>query len=157
MSQPLAYLLTWTCYGTWLHGHPRGSVDVEHNIAKTPYLATDSGRSERENAQLRHPPVELGEPARRIVTDTIEAHCRHRGWELLAVSVRTNHVHAVVVCSEVTPERAMTQLKAWATRRLRERGCVPPSRRVWTHHGSTRYLWDERSVHAAIAYVLEGQ
>ncbi len=24
MSEPLAYLLTWTCYGTWLHGDRRG-------------------------------------------------------------------------------------------------------------------------------------
>ncbi|MFQ5592467.1 MAG: transposase [Phycisphaerae bacterium] len=157
MSEPLAYMLTWTCYGTWLHGDPRWSVDDEHNIPKTPYLTPDSVRAVRESTQLRHQPVELRGAARRIVVETIEAHCRHRGWELLGVNARTNHVHAVVVCPDVTPERAMTQLKAWTTRRLREAGCIPPKARVWTQHGSTRYLWNERSVHAAVAYVLEGQ
>ena len=157
MSEPLAYLLTWTCYGTWLHGDPRQSVDMAHNIPETPYLPPDSVRFQRATTQLRDRPLQLDESARRIVTATIEAHCRQRAWELLAVNVPTNHVHAVVACPDVTPERAMTQLKAWATRRLRERGCVPARRRVWTHHGSTRYLWNERSITAAVDYVLEGQ
>ncbi|UCC31162.1 MAG: transposase [Phycisphaerales bacterium] len=157
MSDPLAYLLTWTCYGTWLHGDPRRSVDDEHNIPKTPYLAPDSIRAGRESVRLQHRPMELGVAARRIVVETIERHCRRRGWELLAVNARTNHVHAVVACPDVTPERALMQLKAWTTRRLHEGGCVPPDARVWTHHGSTRYLWNEPSVNAAIAYVLEYQ
>ena len=157
MSEPLAYLLTWTCYGAWLHGDPRGSVDQEHNVPQSPYLEPDSVRAGRERRQLPDRPIELSEAARRIVADTIEAHCSHRGWELLAVNARTNHVHAVIVCPDVTPERAMTQLKAWTTRRLRLGGCLPRDARVWTHHGSTRYLWDERSVNAAIAYVVEGQ
>ena len=157
MSEPLAYLLTWTCYGTWLHGDSRQSVDDEHNIPNTPFLVPDSVRTEREGTQLRHRPVELSDDARRIVVETIEAHCRHRDWELLAVNARTNHVHAVVVCPDATPERAMTQLKSWTTRRLREGGRIAPNTRVWTHHGSTRYLWNERSVYAAIAYVLEAQ
>ncbi len=76
---------------------------------------------------------------------------------MLGVNARTNHLHAVVVCPEVTPERAMIQLKSWATRRLREGGCIVPDTRVWTHHPSTRYLWNERSVNAAIPCVLEGQ
>ena len=29
MKFPLAYLITWTTYGTWLHGDDRGSFD--HN------------------------------------------------------------------------------------------------------------------------------
>jgi hypothetical protein len=28
---PLAYLITFRCYGTWLHGDSRGSVDRFHN------------------------------------------------------------------------------------------------------------------------------
>ena len=27
MSDPLAYFITFTCYGNWLHGDERGSVD----------------------------------------------------------------------------------------------------------------------------------
>lgn len=28
---PLAYLITFRTYGTWLHGDERGSVDKNHN------------------------------------------------------------------------------------------------------------------------------
>ncbi len=38
MSTPLAYFITFTCCGTWLHGDERGSVDREHNTPGTPVL-----------------------------------------------------------------------------------------------------------------------
>jgi hypothetical protein len=33
---PLAYLITFRCYGTWVHGDDRGSMDRKHNIYRTP-------------------------------------------------------------------------------------------------------------------------
>jgi hypothetical protein len=36
---PLAYLITFRCYGTWLHGDERGSIDRFHNRYKSPYIA----------------------------------------------------------------------------------------------------------------------
>ena len=157
MSEPLAYMLTWTCYGTWLHGDRRGSVDDEHNVPGDPFLPPDSSRVGSERKRLRHGPIELDVHGRRIVEDTITAHCRHREWELLALNVRTNHVHVVIVGADVTPDRMLGQLKAWTTRRLREAVCVSADVRVWTHHGSTRYLWNEPSVKAAIDYVADHQ
>jgi hypothetical protein len=35
---PLAYLITFRSYGTWLHGDPRGSVDRFHNVYGKPRL-----------------------------------------------------------------------------------------------------------------------
>jgi REP element-mobilizing transposase RayT len=157
MSDPIGYLLTWTCYGTWLHGDPRGSVDDEHNVPGTPYVPDNPRRVARAQAQLCHAPTELDRISREIVADTINAHCRRRGWELHALNVRTNHVHLVVAAGDVPPEAVMTQLKAWTTRRLRAAGRFPPDQRVWTHHGSTRYLWKESSIAAAAAYVVDGQ
>ena len=158
MSEPLAYFLTWTCYGTWLHGDARGSVDVDHNTPGTPYLDPHPGRIEIETRRLRRPTVNLTATARGIVDDTIVAHCAHRGWDLLALNVRTNHVHLVLTPhSDVAPERIMSELKGWATRRLREAGCFLRDASIWTEHGSTRYLWKERDVYAAMDYVLERQ
>ena len=157
MSVPLAYLLTWTCYGTWRHGEERGWVDDGHNTPGSPYVPENVHRARWEKVELRHAAVELKSRERQIVTETIAAHCLHRGWELLALNVRSNHVHAVVVCGELSPEEAMVQLKAWSTRRLREAGCVAADAQVWTKHGSTRYLWNDKSVAGAVAYVLDGQ
>ncbi|MEQ8849023.1 hypothetical protein, partial [Botrimarina sp.] len=71
-------------------------------------------------------------------------------------NVRTNHAHAVVAAA-ATPERVMNDFKSWATRRLRDSGLVDRSAKVWSRHGSTRYLWDKRAVEAACCYVAEGQ
>ena len=95
--------------------------------------------------------------ARRIVHDTITAHCRFRRWELLALNVRTQHTHVVVRCGDTPPEEALTQFKAWCTRRLRENGLAPAGTKLWTVHGSTRYLWDMNSLEGAVTYVRDEQ
>lgn len=35
---PLAYFITFSCYGTWLHGGKETSVDRDHNIPNTEFL-----------------------------------------------------------------------------------------------------------------------
>ena len=60
-----------------------------------------------------------------VVETAIRETCRIRKWELLALNVRTNHVHAVVSTKQI-PERVLNALKANATRRLREK-------ELWTH------------------------
>jgi hypothetical protein len=38
---PLANLITFRCYGTWLHGDQRGSIDRFHNAYKSPPRSGD--------------------------------------------------------------------------------------------------------------------
>jgi REP element-mobilizing transposase RayT len=153
MSTPTAYLLTWTCYGTWLHGDERGSVDAEHNAPDSPFLLPNLQRQLTRSASLRSPPVRLDDARRQIVHATVVAHCDYRDWTLHALNVRTNHVHAVVSC-DVPPERAMAELKAWTTRRLREAAHFGPRDDVWTEGGSRRHLWNSESLRHAIEYVM---
>ena len=82
--------------------------------------------------------------------------CHHKEWTLEALNVRTNHVHAVVG-APTKPEQVLTTLKAWATRRCRESGLVAVERKLWTRHGSMRYLWTERDIERAATYVVEAQ
>jgi REP element-mobilizing transposase RayT len=82
--------------------------------------------------------------------------CNHRGWELVAVNVRSNHIHVVVSGAE-PPERIMSTFKAWATQRMRQAGLLPAEVQPWARHGSTRYLWDVDQVEAACMYVQEAQ
>ena len=157
MREAVAYLITWRTYGTWLHGDARGSVDREHNIPGTPLLARDAGRAARSAGRMTQGAVELDRRGREIVAGAVREHCQHRGWELLALAVHSNHVHAVIAAGEARPERVLGALKARATRRLRADGWARPKAHVWAYHGSTRYLWDSKSVEAAAAYVSEGQ
>ncbi|MBI5949900.1 MAG: hypothetical protein HY875_17320 [Chloroflexi bacterium] len=90
------------------------------------------------------------------MTRAIGERCVHTGWELLALNVRNEHVH-VVMRSEVEPEVVMGSLKRWATRALIEAGERRQGQKVWSRHGSTRYLWTEESVELACRYVTDGQ
>jgi len=99
----------------------------------------------------------LNPAGRAVVEAAITDHCRYRGWALHALAVRSNHVHVVVGFPGMAPEKIMGQLKAWATRRLREAGHVRPQQPVWVDHGSTPYLWDRERLEAAVRYVLERQ
>ncbi len=157
MSAPMAYLLTWTTYGTWLHGDERGSVDDSHNIPGADYAPPDPPRHAARVASQNTPCVALDAAARRVVGQAVADHCRLRCWELIALNVRTNHVHAVVHCGDERPEVAVGQLKSWATRRLRATGMFDAAARVWTRQASTRYLWDAESVRHAGIYVVEQQ
>jgi REP element-mobilizing transposase RayT len=98
----------------------------------------------------------LGATHRQVVEAAIREVCRVRGWRLHTVHARSNHVH-VVVSAPVEPEVLLTTFKAWATRRLRDADLVTSDVRVWTRHGSTRYLWTDRDVESAIFYVVELQ
>ncbi len=151
MSAPHAYLLTWTTFGTWLHGYPRGSADREHNRYGTRHLPPDPGRRAFERGEFTSA-FRLCDEGREIVTATLEAHAAHRAWVLHARTVRSNHVHLVVSCNR-PPEVPLREFKAWATRKLREKGLVGSNQKVWTRHGSTRYLFDESAFHGAVAYV----
>ena len=46
----------------------------------------------------------LDQAGRPVVLVTLQRHCAHRGWNLLAAHVRSNHVH-VIVEAEIRPER----------------------------------------------------
>jgi len=152
----VAYFITYHTYGTWLHGTQRGSVDATHNQYGEPFLSEDEQREQNEFIKLQHEPVNLTPDQIAVVDRTIREVCAHRGWSLHELNVRTNHVH-VVVNADSTPERILNDLKSYATRRLGEAGLIPKDSRVWTRHGSTRYLWDGESVSRACAYVREGQ
>jgi REP element-mobilizing transposase RayT len=154
---PLAYLITFRCYGTWLHGDDRGSIDRFHNRYKSPYIEPNR-RWHQHNVQvLKAQPVTLDTSQRKSVELAIRETCSFRHWQLHAVNARTNHVHTVVSMGTVKPERALAAFKANSTRQMRQDGTWRHEYTPWSEKGSKRYLWNERSVAQAIEYVLHGQ
>jgi len=79
----MPYFITFHTYATWLHGHPRGSVDRLHNIPGTPLLPADAQREARE-ARLAELPASLDAPMRRVVDQTIREVAVHGSWILHA-------------------------------------------------------------------------
>ncbi len=153
---PLAYLITFRCYGTWLHGDERGSTDRHRNQYSAPFISRNERWLSYNQHLLKHPPVELDEGQRIAVEAAIRYTCEKRNWLLRAINVRTNHAH-VVVSADCWPEPVLSAFKANATRQMRENGCWRHSYSPWSDKGSKRYLWKMRSVERAIDYVVNGQ
>ena len=152
-SIPLAYLITFTCCGTWLHGDKRGSVDFRHNQFGEAFLEEDVPRERNEFKRLKHLPVYLSQEQRDNVTKSIAHVCESRCWKLWEVNVRTNHVH-VVLSSEELPKAVLRALKARSTIDLKNSGLFVHEK-LWTRGGSGRYLWKEDAIEAACQYVRE--
>jgi REP element-mobilizing transposase RayT len=154
---PLAYLITFRSYGTWLHGDQRGSIDREHNRYGGPFAPANVNRRRHNKSLLKGEPVWLDTARRNSIEKAIKETCVHRKWELRAFSVRTNHVHSVVSANSRGSEIVLNAFKANATRQMREDGCWQKSYSPWVDKGSTRNLWNERSVARALDYVINGQ
>lgn len=154
----LAYFITFTSYGTWLHGTEKGfgSVDDRHNAYGSPFIAPDPARVAAERRAMAQPPYLLDEARRTVVCDAIVELAREKGWRLWAVHVRSNHVH-VVISAERDPDRLLSELKARASRNLTRSGFEDVDRRRWTRHGSTKHLFDESVLEAKIHYTLDQQ
>jgi len=151
-SSAIGYLITFRCYGTWLHGDERGSVDRYHRAYGTPGLPASSLRRQHDRDLLKQPPVRLNSNQRPIVEKAIRDTCKTRGWKLWTLSVRTNHVHTVVTADK-KPDAVLSALKANATRMMREAGVWRSELSPWAFRGSKKRLWDEKQLADAIAYV----
>jgi len=79
MPDPLAFFLTWTTYGTWLPGDPRGSTDHDRDsirprrIAPNDLLRSHATRNQRSDA------ITLKPESRAAVQQMIHALARDKG------------------------------------------------------------------------------
>ena len=152
---PRVYLITFGCYGAWLHGEC-DAVDRRHKVPGTPKLSADAARLAHVKRLMTQEPYALNQFRREIVLKALTEACEGRMWTLFAAHVRKQHVHAVVEAG-TTAERVMITLKCRASRALNQCGIDPPGRKRWARHGSTRHLWTGPAVSKAVHYVITDQ
>ncbi|MGQ0542423.1 MAG: transposase [Blastocatellia bacterium] len=155
-DEPIAYLITFRTYGTWLHGDSRGSIDKYHNKFGEPRSVVSQEREVVHQSRLKSPPFLLNAQGRKIVEDAIREVAHFRQWPLIALNVRTNHAH-VVIGASAPSGKMLGDLKAYSTRQLRERNIWEFEHSLWVDKGSRRYLWTEEHVSSAVEYVVNGQ
>jgi len=153
---PIAYLLTFRTFGTWLHGDLRTSIQR----GRDPHFGTlrldpHVPLAEKMAAERKQQAIILTMAQRNCVENSIREVCDFRGYDLRATNVRTNHAHAVI-SALVKPEKIINDLKVNATRKLRSEGLIGDEK-VWSRGASTRYLWKPAHVEAAVEYVLYSQ
>ena len=159
------WFLTWTTYGTWLPGDRRGFVGpietahgtIEvHNIPGEPYDRDLPDLEFAARAAMKGPAVWLDRDQAVAVRDQILETAGHRGWRVLAVSIMSNHCHAIVtVPGDSDPSKLLGDFKAYASRRLSRLWTKPAGGTWWTEHGSKRRRRTEASVRAAVHYTLD--
>lgn len=155
-TPPLAYFITFRCYGTCLHGEGEYTVDRFHNKMFTPFLKRDPHRFALEKQRLRETSYFLDPQKRSVVLEAILDACRYRQWKVFAVHVRSNHVHCVV-SHAIQPEIILKTLKSRASRKLKEVFPNEDRSKYWSDHGSTRYIFSEYDLFYTIRYVVEEQ
>src|SRR4051812_14157800 len=72
---PLAYLITFRCYATWLHGDQRGSTDRHNNCYGAPFILPIEQWQKHNQRSLKHTPVELDAAQRTAIEEAIRETC----------------------------------------------------------------------------------
>jgi REP element-mobilizing transposase RayT len=151
MDDPIAFFLTWPTYGTWLPGDERGWI-----LHQRGWKLPDPVRLLEAEARMTEDACLLSPEARRVVQTQVAETSRFRGWTLLAVNCRSNHLHAVVSAPAASPKKIRADLKAWCTRRLREK--IDAARENWwADRGSIRWVFTEAELESVLRYVIEAQ
>lgn len=151
LGDPIGYFLTWVTYGTWLPGDARGWVEYRHG-----WQLPNPIREREAKALMTEGACAFSTAQRRVVEAQITDTCGYRGWHLHAVNCRSNHVHVVVSAHGVTPKKIRLDLKAWATRALKEKS-DRSRENWWAERGSIRYLNTDDDLESVINYVRDAQ
>jgi REP element-mobilizing transposase RayT len=117
--------------------------------------------------RMKEKAVLLSLEHREAVEEVIREHAEHRGWELHAVSARSNHVHVAVT---VVPKpgnqeyrvadgvkRVRDQFKANATRVLRQDENPIRNEKVWTKGGDIQFIDTDDDLEQVVIYISEAQ
>ncbi len=136
-------MLTMTTYGTWLRGDMRGWVERGGRV-----LPADPQLERADRRRMKHPAFLFDESQLVEIGGAIGESLRERlGLRLLAMAVRTWHVHVVVAATD-HPVPGVVKCAKDAVR-----GHLRPGRPVWTAGYDKRFCYDEESVRRRIRYV----
>lgn len=152
MNDPLAFFITVTTYGTWLPGDERGWIEYHKGWQlPDPIRELEAAASMKEDARILTP------EQRAVVEKQVQETCTFRKWVCHAVNCRTNHMHVVVAAFETKPKKIRVDLKAWCTRRLKERSQPPVAENWWAERGSIRWIFTDEDLHRKLEYVNDAQ
>jgi REP element-mobilizing transposase RayT len=152
----MTYLITFSCYGSHLHGDERGTVDRDHNLPGFPTCAPNPNRMQFEAQHMKQAAYLMNVEQRHLVLEGIRSACEKRSWGLIAVHVRENHVHTIVEAPS-TPEMIAHALKSFASKHLNLAQLDEPERKRWARHFSRRLLPNRDAVDRAVHCVVANQ
>ncbi len=161
-DDPIRLFITWTTYGTWLPGDVRGWRKWKSG-QQPPQPLLEAWCRE----QMKEQPLFLNPPQRLAVETVIRDHSVIRAWELAAVSARSNHVHVAVTVVPTVSGKTLAagkclknvrdQLKANATRVLRQLPHPVTHETIWTKGGDVQIIDKDEDWEQVILYIVVAQ
>ena len=152
MTDPIAYFITLVTYGTWLPGDQRGWIEYGNG-----WRSPDFRREFEAFSKMAEDRKILDVYQRLIVEQQIKETCEYRKWVCHAVNCRTNHVHTVISAPDVSAKKVRSDIKAWCTKRLRERDYSGETQTWWADRGSVRWVFSEEDLNQVIRYTRDMQ
>jgi len=144
MGKTLGYMVTFTTYGTWLQGDKRGFVK------NGKILEASEGLEQANKKMQSSEEVTLKKEQREIVRDAILQEAARIGENVLAIAVRSNHIHAVIEGGGKPIDMLVNRFKTAAYYALRNNGF---EQKIWTRGYDKRFCFNEKDLKAKIAYV----
>lgn len=160
---PQWWLVTWTTYGTWLPGDPRGFqtwrghryVPPPKRYAKPAERTYQSVEYETEHhlasKSMTQDPVHLMPDQRRIAVEAIVAQFAEMPIDPAILAVGGEHAHFLARFGAAKIRRTVGILKAAASRELHAAGTA--FERVWTRGCHMKSKTTVKEVHGAFEYV----
>lgn len=156
-----AFFITWTTYGTWLPGDPRGHSSnfvgadnryhPKSNQFGSEHSSGDQATLNRARAQQKWETVWLDSIQAGVCAEALLSASEKRSWKILRSAVMCNHVHIVLIGSTLSGPLTSRVLKGVSQARLSD--SVGASRRWWTRRGSERPLSGSHAILSAMKYV----
>lgn len=149
-----AYFITWTTYGTWLPGDPRGHVSNivgpdDRYHPKSSQFATevsqgDSATLNRALSRQKHRTVWLDSSIAETCAAALIESAVERDWRILRSAVMRNHVHVVVLNSVLSGPATRRILKGVSQARMSD--AAGKNQRWWTRRGSDRSVSGSQAI-----------
>ena len=142
----IAYMLTWTTYGTWLQGDRRGWV--KNGEIYRPDTALENANLQ----QMRANQTTLTKEQRLFAAQAIKKEANKLNQEIFALAVCNNHIHLVVENINLPIGRVVSHYKHAVRLALQENGFEG---KLWTQGFDKRYCMNTRELDAKIVYVCK--
>ncbi len=137
-------MVTWTTYGTWLQGDKRGFVK-DGKISRTSKGLEQANKKRQSGEEFT-----LKKEQRGIVRSAVLQEAERTNENVLAISVRSNHVHVVIESGGKPLDIVVNRFKTAAYYALRECGFEG---KVWSKGYDKGFCFSEKELSARVDYV----
>jgi hypothetical protein len=140
----IAYMLTWTTYGTWVQGDRRGWVR-DGTVCRANPALEDANRR-----QMKNKPVTLTKVQRMSARRAIVEEATKLNQRMFALVVCNNHVHIVAQNIDLPIGQVASHYKNAVRLTLQGEGFQG---KLWTRGFDKRYCMNKEELAEKVAYV----